>query len=262
MAAIVYKNIALREHPERTLNLKRARAAGYDEATGWSESVKYTDKWPELVDYALGLAASVEDEYELVLALRREGGEMGELTVTRTQYRKPAVVEDDGGGGEESEVGTAENPEYTCSFTVQAEPLLCHPMFAGMPDEDAWILQQVAAGAHPESRIRYGNEVYTLRKACEQMSEVGKKALVFYLRGITQYFEVYGDATAKYSGSGAAVAGYEVGKICTPPGDVGTPEGRSWLCTGKGKTVSGDKLERTLQFRMSGRGGWDTTLYS
>lgn len=250
----LHTNIALREHVDRTRSWSRAAAEAYSVATGVADSYKLTGRWAEVVAEGEKLATDPADAWQLSITATRIGGDMGELTVSRTEYAQAG-----GSGGGESELGTAENPTYTCSYSLQAEPLLVHPMFSELSEGEQWLLQQVEAGAHPDSPQEFGGMKGELRKLCNAMSGTGQKALSFYLRGVTQYYEVHGEATARWSGGPRA---YEIGKICSPPGLLNTPAGRNWICCGTGVELSGDKVVYSAQFRLSGRGGWDKELYS
>ena len=249
----IHKNIELREHVDRSRSWSRAAAVSHTEATGVEDSYKLTGRWDEILAEGESLAAAPADAWELSITAKRLGGDMGELTVTRKENTEPAP-----GSGEAAELGTVDNPTYTCSYSLQPEPLLVHPMFAGLSDAERWLLQQVESGAHPDSQQEYGGMKGTLRQLCAAMSGTGQKALSFYLRGVTQYYEVHGEATARWTGTARS---YEVGKTCTPPGQLNTPAGRSWICCGNGVEESGDKVVYTSQFRLSGRGGWDAELY-
>lgn len=239
---------------DRSRSWSRAAGESFSVATGVTESYKLTGRWDEIVAKGEALASAPADAWQVTATATRIGGNMGELSVSLTEY-----AEAGGSDGEEAELGTAENPTYTCSYSLQPEPLLVHPMFAGLTDGERWLLQQVEAGAHPDSPQEFGGQKGTLRAMCAAMGSTGKRALDFYLRGVTQYYEVHGEVTARWSGSPRA---YEIGKICSPPGLLDTPTGRNWICCGTGVELSGDKIIYSAQFRLSGRDGWDQELYS
>lgn len=248
----VYVNIAPREHEEKRISLERAHAGSFKEATGYKETTKYTGKWLDMVDMALQLVAEPEDKWAVACDLERQGGELGELTVTKTEYRTAE--------GEEAEVGTAENPAYTCSFTVQAEPLLTHPYFDGVSKADMELLCEIENGTSPYAVVMYKGTYMQLATAAGMLSGPAAMARDYYYKGVTQYYEIYADATARWRG--AASGAFEIGKICTPPGScVTTPSGRNWMCVGTGQEKQGEEVYSSASFRLSGRGGWDPVLY-
>jgi hypothetical protein len=251
-----YHKFEVAEHEERSISRRIAAGEQYTEATGDRETVKFTGRWAEMV--ALMESQTGGAGVEVSCDLERLGGGIGELRITREYYRKPAGSEGEE-GGETEQLGTVAAPEVVSSFSVQAEPLLGHPLFEGVTEAQAWLLQQVAAGTHPDARIEYNGKKYRLRDACAQLDGPAKDALELYLKGVTHYYEVYGEATARCTGSSP---GGTVGKISQPPAGVETPEGRDWLCAGKGKRMSGGEVEYSASYRMSGRGGWNKKLYS
>ena len=254
---IKHINLTVREHVERRISLSRKAAAEYTESTGQREVIRYTGPWEAILEYGVQAVSGAESAVAVSVEMERAEGGIGEMTITEETYRKPTAT--GGDGDKESNIGTNENPEITSSFTVQAEPLLGHPKYANITRAQAWLLQQVAAGTHPDAIVEYNGKKYIMREACEQLRDSAAKVLDFYLKGITQYYEVYGDITVR--GTGGEFPG-EVGKIATPPGAVQAPSDRNWLCTGKGKTKQGKEVVYTAQYRLSGPGGWNTELYS
>lgn len=256
MSAALYRNIALREHCDRTRSLKREAAAGYTEATGVSESVKYTGSWEEVLAKAADICSLPADEMEVACTCTRLGGGLGELSVQYAEFRKP-----EGSGGESGQAapGTKENPFYTVSYTTKAESLMLHPRYGGLTEDDRWILRQIENGAHPDSVLEYGSVKGRLRDLIAYMSYTGNQLALKYLAGVTQYLEVYTEATARWKGEDGS---YPCATICTPPGPINTPSGRNWLCAGCGMEESGGEIWQTAKFILSGAGGWDSDLYS
>ncbi len=245
-----YHNVALREHETRRYSVGRPQATGYTEATGKKEVRTYTGLWAEVLAKATEEAGTQADAWAVVCECERQGGEIGVLTVTRTEYREAQ---------EDAELGSAENPIYTSSFSVQAEPLLTHPRYIdSVSEEDAELLRELEQGAAMQSVVVYSAAARTLRMALRRLTGRAAEVRDYYLRGVTEYYEVYAEATAKWKGGARS---YTVGEICTPPGNPGTPEGREWLCVGVGVEKNGDEEWYTATFRLSGRGGWDKKLY-
>lgn len=257
MSSAVYHNVALREHRDRTRVLKREVHPLYTEATGVTETVKYSGTWEQILAEAADICSQPQDANEAVCTCTRIGGGLGELSVQFTEHRIP----EGSGEGEEAEkpLGTIENPQYSFSTTEAAEPLLGHPYFKGqLSEEECWILQQYAGGAHPESEQTYGGKTGILRDLCAALTDKAAELYEFYKEGVTQYYEVYADATARWKGE---PLGYAWLTIQTPPGPVKTPEGRNWLYLGEGAEESGGEIWRTARFKLSGAGGWNPKLY-
>lgn len=256
MSAAMYRNIALREHRDRTRSLKREAAAGYTEATGVSESVKYTGTWEEVLAKAADICSLPEDAMEVACTCTRLGAGLGELTVQYTEHRVPVGAD---GEATEAPLGSKENPQYSFNTTEVAEPLLGHPYFKDqLTEEECWILQQYAGGAHPDSDQTFGGKTDILSKWCAGLTGKAAELYDFYKQGITQYYEVYADATARWKGE---PLGYAWLTIQNPPGPVKTPEGRNWLYLGEGAEESGGEIWRTARFKLSGAGGWNEKLY-
>lgn len=256
MSAALYRNIALREHRDRTRSLKREAAAGYTEATGVAESVKYTGTWEEVLAKAADICGEPEDAMEVACTCTRLSAGLGELTVQYTEHRVPVGADSE---TSEAPLGSKENPQYSFSTTEVAEPLLGHPYFKDqLSEEECWILQQYAGGAHPDSEQTYGGKTGVLKDLCAALTGKAAELYDFYKQGITQYYEVYADATARWKGE---PLGYAWHTIQTPPGPVKTPAGRNWLYLGEGAEESGGEIWRTARFKLSGAGGWNPKLY-
>lgn len=246
----VYKNIALREHEDRRYGVSREQGAAYSVATGVKHVEVHTGAWPDILDKADEVAAEPADEWAVTCECQRLGGMLGTLTITRTEYKTAE---------EEAELGTAENPVYTTSFTVQAEPLLIHPRYvSSVRDADAELLRELQNGAPLMSNVIYGGKAMYLRTALAKLNGMAAEVRDYFMRGVTEYYEVYGEATAKWKG---AARSYTVGEICTPPGSPGAITGREWLCVGVGSEKNGKEVWHTATFRLSGPGGWDKKLY-
>ena len=245
-----YHNIELREHETRRYSVGRAQDAAYAEATGEKEVLTFTGLWDEVLEKAEAEVESGGGKWAVTCECERQGGGMGQMLVTRTAYRAAAG---------DAELGTAENPIFTESYTVQPEPLLMHPRyFSTVNNADAELLRELEQGTPLLSDVVYGGKACKLRVALGKLSGMAAEVRDYYMRGVTEYYEIYGDVTAKWKGEARH---YDVGEICTPPGSPNTPDGREWLCVGVGKEKNGEEVWYTASFRLSGRGGWDKKLY-
>ena len=98
-----------------------------------------------------------------------------------------------------------------------------------------------------------------LRKALEQLQGAARLAANYYYKGQYKYMAAHAEATARWQGGGNV---FTAGKIETPPGNVSTPAGCHWLCTGTGKEKNGKEVVHTATFMLSAPGGWDEYIYS
>lgn len=251
----LHLNIKLREHRDRSRTLSRLSADKYTEATGVTDTVKYTGRWSEVLAKAAEIVSEPRDEYAVTCTCTRIAADMGELSIVYAEHKVPSGAETE---GSEGALGTKENPMYTYSTSAVQEPLLCHPRYMGISWDDAWVLQQYAGGSHPDSDLEYNGQRGTLREFCAGLSGKAREVLNYYMAGVTHYLEMYAEATARWKGE---PLGYEPMTICSPPGPVVTPEGRNWLFESEGVEVSGGEVWRSAKFKLSGHGGWDVNLY-
>lgn len=151
--------------------------------------------------------------------------------------------------------GSAVQTFYSLDVGVSEEPLLTHPLFAGISDDERTALNSIMSG--PTS-----NEE---RKELEDLinSAPGGQALSKIKKGITSYLQPTVFWTQQTVST--TLSGFEgVAQTATPPGnppDLGG--GRDWLFLGAVARMTDDgknwKIERKWQ--ASSRGGWDNDLY-
>lgn len=155
---------------------------------------------------------------------------------------------------------TNENGEivtYAVQASTDAEPIETHPSFysfAGKPnDKTTWI-----NGAYfdPEGQFKG----FRAPNATGQNKKAGIRS---YLSPGLVYIVTTTRSQANHSVVGIALAG--LGHIDTPPNSIVMPTveaGRNWLKIGADVETIGDGIRITERWKLSGRGGWDTDLYS
>lgn len=263
----VHVNIAAREHVEMRLTLESKAGSKYTESTGRRESVKYTGPWDEMMAMATDALSEGGSGVQVSCDLERVEGEIGELTITREEYRVPAGDEpgedEPESPGGESELGTEAAPCYSMSSTLVQVCILAHPKFAGMGDLERRALKAMIDGQDENSLLdedaESGATAYKRIKDCIK-SDVAKKAFSYISRGIVSWNDISTEATARWKGNSNKYTPGEI--VQTVPGGFSAGAGRNWLCSGAGKEKNGNETWCTASFRLSGVGGWDPYLYS
>lgn len=120
--------------------------------------------------------------------------------------------------------------------SVQEEPIACHPKFKDFATED---------NAHFDE-----NKIF-----------VGFKKDSPYA-GITSYFAPGAEFSETTTSRTGGISLSSVGKIDSPPGGApGVPGGYNWLYMGATQTKHGTITTTTRVWKLSGRGGWNSTIY-
>lgn len=249
-------NIEPREHVEKRVSMSAEQGSAYTVATGMVETCKYTGSWEDMLAQAAAVVGVGGGVHGVTCEVERLEGGLGELTVTMTEYREATEEEDDPSG--DGEPGTAERPQYTISSECQPVPLLTHPLFSDLGNAELQVLKQLMDGVVLDAVIEVNGTKMKLREALNKLSGAARTAANYLYKGVTQYYEVMTEATARWKGSAST---YAAGQVCMPPNAPAVRGGRNWLCMGCGEEKQGDEVWQTARFRLSGQGGWDTTLY-
>lgn len=263
-----YQHFEMAEHEERSVSRRIAAGKKHTEATGSRETVKYTGPWADML--ALMESQTGGDGVEVSCDLERLGGGIGELRITREEYRVPdsdqgeeGEEEPDGGG--EAELGSEGAPCLTCSSSPVVVSLLVHPKFVGMGDMERRALKAMIDGQDEHSLIELdetganGAPVYGKIRDCIK-SDAALKAFSYVARGVVEYMDFSTEATLRWKGRSEKYQNGEIVKSL--PGRRGAQQGRDWICVGTGIEVNGAEVWSTASFRLSGAGGWDAYLYS
>ena len=256
-----YINIAPREHVEKRITMEAKPGDAYSESTGRKETTKYTGTWPDMLAQATDLIGGGGGSVQMTCELERLEGGIGELTVTRETYRQPDTTEEEPEEPEtEQELGTESAPCYTSSSSLVQVSILTHPKFAKIGDLERRALKAMIDGQDEYSYLEDDDSSSGTRriKDCIQ-SDAAKKAFEYISKGITAYYDVSTETTARWKGrSNKYTAGTVVDNA---PGGFSSGPGRNFLCSGTGVEKTGKETWCSASFRMSSAAGWDEYLY-
>lgn len=261
-----YINIAAREHVEKRISMEAKPGKKYTESTGCKETTKYTGPWEEMLARVTQQLATGGVTEQISCELERLEGGIGELTVTRETYRQPDATEEEEeekpeGPETEQELGSEDAPCYTSSSSLVQVCILAHPKFAAMGDLERRALKAMIDGQDEYSYLEDSTSSSGTRRIIDCIkSEVAKKAFSYISKGVTSYYDVSTETTARWKGrSNKYTAGTVVDNA---PGGFSSGPGRNFLCSGTGTEKTGKETWCSASFRMSSAGGWDEYLYS
>lgn len=257
-----YINIAPREHVEKRITMEAKPGDAYSESTGRKETTKYTGAWADMLAQATDLIGGGGSSVQVTCELERLEGGIGELTVTRETYRQPdATGEEEEPEEPEQELGTEGAPCYTSSSSLVPVSLLAHPKLAEMGDLERRALKAMIDGQDEYSYLEDSTSSSGTRRIIDCIkSAAAQKAFWYISRGITQYYDVSTETTARWKGRSNK---YRAGTVVeTAPGGFQSGADRNFLCSGGGVEKTGKETWSSASFRMSSAGGWDEFLYS
>ena len=258
-----YINIAPREHVEKRITMEAKPGDAYSESTGRKETTKYTGAWADMLAQATDLIGGGGGSVQVTCELERLEGGIGELTVTRETYRQPDATEEEEPEEPETEqeLGSEGAPCYTSSSSLVQVCILAHPKFAAMGDLERRALKAMIDGQDEYSYLEDSTSSSGTRRIIDCIkSDTAKKAFSYISKGITSYYDVSTETTARWKGrSNKYTAGTVVDNA---PGGFSSGPGRNFLCSGTGTEKTGKETWCSASFRMSSAGGWDEYLYS
>lgn len=256
-------NIAPREHVEKRITMEAKPGDAYSESTGRKETTKYTGAWADMLTQATDLIGGGGGSVQVTCELERLEGGIGELTVTRETYRQPDATEEEEPEQPETEqeLGSEGAPCYTSSSSLVQVCILAHPKFAAMGDLERRALKAMIDGQDEYSYLEDSTSSSGTRRIIDCIkSDTAKKAFSYISKGITSYYDVSTETTARWKGrSNKYTAGTVVDNA---PGGFSSGPGRNFLCSGTGVEKTGKETWCSASFRMSSAGGWDDYLYS
>lgn len=256
-------NIAPREHVEKRITMEAKPGDAYSESTGRKETTKYTGAWPDMLAQATDLIGGGGGSVQVTCELERLEGGIGELTVTRETYRQPDATEEEEPEEPETEqeLGSEGAPCYTSSSSLVQVCILAHPKFAAMGDLERRALKAMIDGQDEYSYLEDSTSSSGTRRIIDCIkSDTAKKAFSYISKGVTSYYDVSTETTARWKGrSNKYTAGTVVDNA---PGGFSSGPGRNFLCSGTGVEKTGKETWCSASFRMSSAGGWDDYLYS
>ena len=259
-----YINIVPREHVEKRVTMTAKPGELYNESTGDREVTKYTGTWEDMLAQASSLVGDGGGGVQVTCEVERLEGGIGELTVTRETFQQGSA---NGGGESETqpgggqELGTEAAPCYTSSSSLVQVSILTHPKFAAMDDLERRALKAMIDGQDEYSFLDDQASESGLRRIIDCIqSPAAQKAFSYISRGVTSYFDVSTETTARWRGRSNK---YTAGTVVeTAPGGFPSGPGRNFLCSGTGVEKTGIETWCSASFRMSSAGGWDEYLYS
>ena len=258
-----YINIAPREHVEKRITMEAKPGDAYSESTGRKETTKYTGAWADMLTQATDLIGGGGGSVQVTCELERLEGGIGELTVTRETYRQPDATEEEEPEEPETEqeLGSEGAPCYTSSSSLVQVCILAHPKFAAMGDLERRALKAMIDGQDEYSYLEDSTSSSGTRRIIDCIkSDAAKKAFSYISKGVTSYYDVSTETTARWKGrSNKYTAGAVVDNA---PGGFSSGPGRNFLCSGTGVEKTGKETWCSASFRMSSAGGWDEYLYS
>lgn len=256
-------NIAPREHVEKRITMEAKPGDAYSESTGRKETTKYTGAWADMLTQATDLIGGGGGSVQVTCELERLEGGIGELTVTRETYRQPDATEEEEPEQPETEqeLGSEGAPCYTSSSSLVQVCILAHPKFAAMGDLERRALKAMIDGQDEYSYLEDSTSSSGTRRIIDCIkSDTAKKAFSYISKGVTSYYDVSTETTARWKGrSNKYTAGTVVDNA---PGGFSSGPGRNFLCSGTGVEKTGKETWCSASFRMSSAGGWDDYLYS
>lgn len=256
-------NIAPREHVEKRITMEAKPGEAYSESTGRKETTKYTGAWADMLTQATDLIGGGGGSVQVTCELERLEGGIGELTVTRETYRQPDATEEEEPEEPETEqeLGSEGAPCYTSSSSLVQVCILAHPKFAAMGDLERRALKAMIDGQDEYSYLEDSTSSSGTRRIIDCIkSDTAKKAFSYISKGVTSYYDVSTETTARWKGrSNKYTAGTVVNNA---PGGFSSGPGRNFLCSGTGVEKTGKETWCSASFRMSSAGGWDEYLYS
>lgn len=256
-------NIAPREHVEKRITMEAKPGDAYSESTGRKETTKYTGAWADMLTQATDLIGGGGGSVQVTCELERLEGGIGELTVTRETYRQPDATEEEEPEQPETEqeLGSEGAPCYTSSSSLVQVCILAHPKFAAMGDLERRALKAMIDGQDEYSYLEDSTSSSGTRRIIDCIkSDTAKKAFSYISKGVTSYYDVSTETTARWKGrSNKYTAGTVVDNA---PGGFSSGPGRNFLCSGTGVEKTGKETWCSASFRMSSAGGWDEYLYS
>ena len=256
-------NIAPREHVEKRITMEAKPGDAYSESTGRKETTKYTGAWADMLTQATDLIGGGGGSVQVTCELERLEGGIGELTVTRETYRQPDATEEEEPEEPETEqeLGSEGAPCYTSSSSLVQVCILAHPKFAAMGDLERRALKAMIDGQDEYSYLEDSTSSSGTRRIIDCIkSNTAKKAFSYISKGVTSYYDVSTETTARWKGrSNKYTAGTVVNNA---PGGFSSGPGRNFLCSGTGVEKTGKETWCSASFRMSSAGGWDEYLYS
>lgn len=237
--------------------------AGYTESTGYRTVSTYTGSYAELCAMAQQMhdAMTPGGDTQVTWEVSQTEGPVGELRVTSEVFRVPFEESSGSGsaGDNEKEDDTtssmpgddASYPEISIQSNTVEEPLLTHPNYKDVTDDQLTGLHALINGASEGDIITTASgkkaKVGELVKGCKAVAKIKK--------GITHYLCAHTVVTIRHKGRSTVGT---AGKVGHTSGLPKLPTGMSWLCLGTGAEKCGPECYVTSVWES---GFWDKDIY-
>lgn len=238
-------NIKKREQVDKTLEVSRGdegelSAVGRAVYEDWEEG--WTRRCPTL-------GSPFDDDARLRLKKISSRRIPGGLVEVSLYYELPRETSFEFGGAEET--------EYSMDYSCSEQPLLTHPKFKGLSEEEQDALMAVAGGASPKDT--FGKDEKVIEDVVK--SEDGKLALELLRKGQISYLCPGGVFSVTSTVTALSLSG--VGKKGSPgSGAPAVGGGYNWLKDGvSGRKTGSGNWRQTISWRLSGPDGWRDGIY-
>ena len=238
-------NIKKREQVDKTLEVSRGdegelSAVGRAFYEDWEEG--WTRRCPTL-------GSPFDDDARLRLKKISSRRIPGGLVEVSLYYELPRETSFEFGGAEEA--------EYSMDYSCSEQPLLTHPKFKGLSEEEQDALMAVAGGASPKDT--FGKDEKVIEDVVK--SEDGKLALELLRKGQISYLCPGGVFSVTSTVTALSLSG--VGKKGSPgSGAPAVGGGYNWLKDGvSGRKTGSGNWRQTISWRLSGPDGWRDEIY-
>lgn len=253
--AIKSFNLTAREQVQHARTRRRPVIVGQDAyvPNGDTESWHYTGPWADMLRQFEALDGTLLRRVEATLT-RTEDGEFGELAITYTDYMKQenAIQGDPDGALPGS---SRELPQYELGISEANAPLLTHPLYAELPQEQLTAAHMYMTGSLETDMVTESKTVGQL------LDDMGQLA-VRIRRGQTEFLQQSVTLTAKYrAGASGSVQITPFQVVTQVPGGISTPAGRNWLTYPASRSIQGREVWVGETYKLSGPAGWDKELY-
>ena len=161
------------------------------------------------------------------------------------------------GAEEKDEEDEKANAVFTMGLSLSEEPLLSHPRYKNLEEDEVEALKAIAAGKEKDdSGTLYKDKI---------TSELGKEALAKIQRGQVSYYSpkvTWRESWVRDKPAKAAELN-KIGEIDEPEGPAPALAGdRNWLRNGVTQTQEGKSFRLEIEWLASDRGGWDEDIYT
>lgn len=188
--------------------------------------------------------------------------ESGGLARVTCKYVGGETDEPDFGFDDDTDLGARSE----LAVSTSEEPIETHPKYAELSEGDKINIQHLKAG-RMKGTATAGEYLLTEDNANAKKitfeDPLAAELAGFIAKGLTSYLvaqQIYRYSYTSRSNVGASVLN-KVGKITSARGAPSVGGGRNWLFVGASSQSEGSAYNISLEFRLSGPGGWQEEIY-